>query len=107
MERERTDAEILERTADGNVERYTNATELTPAPTAPHDRIDWFAATYDDPSKSSFVLTFRNVLSPRETWEADAKKPAAFMVDGMSARSSHASRFSGIASLGSRSMAVR
>ena len=55
---------------------------MTPAPTTPYDRIDWCATAYSDPSKPPFVLTFRNVLSPRETWETDAKKPAAFIVDG-------------------------
>ena len=82
MERERRYAEILERTADGHVEHYTSAIELTPAPTAPQDRIDWFATAYADPSKPPFVVTFRRDLVPRETWEADAKKPAAFIVDG-------------------------
>jgi len=55
---------------------------VAPATTAQHDRIDWFATAYADPSKPPFVVTFRNVLSPRETWETDAKKPAAFIVDG-------------------------
>ena len=82
MERERRYAEILEQTTDGHVEHYTSAIELTPAPTTPHDRIDWFATVYADPSKPPFVVTFRNVLSPRETWDTDARKPSAFIVDG-------------------------
>jgi hypothetical protein len=82
MEQERRYAEILERRADGHVEHYTSVIELMPAPTAPHDRIDWFATAHADLAKPSLVVTFRRVLVPLETWETYAKKPAAFIADG-------------------------
>ena len=82
MEQERGFVEIIERTEGGHEEHHTRVIALTPLSPAPTDRIDWFASAYSDPSKPPFVVTFRRVLVPLETWKAAGKKPAALVADG-------------------------
>jgi hypothetical protein len=78
MERERAYASILMRTMTGFPEWYSQAVPLSAA-----DRgVTWSASVFADHSRPEFSLVFANEGEPRETWEADAKKPVAVIADG-------------------------